>query len=467
MNESYLKNIKEIFKGSYDVKYKEIQCKNGVITIIFIDNMCNSEYISHYMIRPITEKRNEISDIEYLKNEVIEADSIGDVKGMDDALLHILNGDAVIISNFFSEIMFCEAKGYVRRSVSIPTTEDVVKGPREGFTEAFVDNVSLIRRKIKNPDLKFEAIFYGDKSNTIIVIAYIKGIAPKGLVEYVKKKIKEKKEEFILDTNYIEEKLKNNNTVFDTVGYSEKPDIVSSKLLEGRVGVIVDGTPFVVTVPYFFIENFNMPDDYYLNKIVTNITRVLRWISFFIAVFLPGLYLALISYHYAMIPYSFVFRIAISRSGVPFPTVIELLLMMLFFQILREAGVRLPKVVGAAVSIVGALILGDSAIKAGLASEATLIVVALSSIATFVTPKLYGAEEVWSIILVLFASVLGLFGFYIGVMIFVIQICRVESCGYPYTFPLGTGGLFKYKDVIFRSNLNSISDNILKKDEKK
>ena len=361
--------------------------------------------------------------------------------------------------------IYCEAKGYVRRSVGIPVTENVIKGPREGFTEAFVDNVSLIRRKIKNSNLKFETIILGNKSNTVVVICYIEGVAPKKLVDYIRKKVTNIKLEFILDTNYIEEELKNKNTAFDTIGTTEKPDVAASKLLEGKIAIIVDGTPFVITAPYFFIDNFQTPDDYYSNKYFANVSRIMRVVSFFLASLLSGLYLAIATFHFSLIPTVFAVKFAIARAGVPLPTVIELLLMTFFFQLLREAGIRLPQPIGQAMSIVGALILGDAAVGAGLASQSTVVIVALSSISSFLVPKLYGALSIWNIIIILFSSVLGLPGFYIGFFIFISHMAGLESCGYPYLFPLGTLETFKFKDILYRKDLSKISNSIFDKDD--
>lgn len=465
MKENIISIIKQKLENDYDVKYREINCKSGKITLVFIDNLCDSKFISEYIIAPIINSNIEDADDNTLKKDILQANIVDDVKSIDDAYIHILSGDVVIISDFFDKMLYCEAKGYVRRGVSIPITENVIKGPREGFTEAFVDNVSLIRRKIKNTDLKFETIYIGKKSNTTVVVSYIKNIAPEELVNQIKDKISGMDNSFILDISYVEEKLRDKKTVFDTVGYSEKPDIIASKLLEGRIAVIVDGSPHVLTVPYFFIENFQAGDDYYSNSFFSNFTRVLRYIAFLISLLLSGLYLAIITYHFSLLPSEFVLRIAISRAGVPFPTVVELLIMTFFFQALREAGIRLPQPVGQAMSIVGALILGDAAIGAGLASESTLIVVALSSICTFLIPKLYGALSISSLFIIVLSAVSGLPGFYIGLLIVIAHIAGLKTCGYPYLFPLGTSKKYKFKDIIFRGSLESISNGLFSEDD--
>jgi len=457
--------IKEKLKNSYDVKYREIQCDVGTIYGVFIDDLCDSKFISEYIFNPLIQNKVNTVDLEYIKREVLPANSIGDINSNDEAIYHILSGDLVLVFSFTNKSFYCEAKGYARRGVGIPVTENVVKGPREGFTEAFVDNVSLIRRKIKNPSLKFETIILGNKSNTVTVLCFIEGVAPKKLVDYIRKKVTNIKLEFMLDTNYIEEALKNTNTAFDTIGTTEKPDVAAAKLLEGRVAIIVDGTPFVVTAPYFFIDNFQTPDDYYANKYFANASRIMRLVSFVLASLVSGLYMAFSTFHFSLIPTIITLRLAVTRAGVPFPTVIEVLLMTFFFQLLREAGIRLPQVIGQAMSIVGALLLGDAAVGAGLASQTTILIVALSSIASFLVPKIYGALYIWNIVIILFSSVLGLPGFYIGFFMFISHMSGLESCGYPYLFPLGTLESFKFKDLFYRKDLSSISNSIFDKDD--
>jgi spore germination protein KA len=465
MDKVNIEYIKDKLKNSYDVVYREIDCSVGIIIAIFIDNLCDSKFISEYIVNPLMKNKISTVDLEYIKREILPANSIGDINSSEDAISHILSGDLVLVFSFANRAIYCEAKGFVKRSVAVPSTENVIKGPREGFTESFVDNVSMIRRKIKSADLKFENLILGNKSNTVVVISFIEGVAPVKLVNYIRKKVTNIKIDFLLDTNYIEEELKNKHTAFDTIGTTEKPDVVASKLLEGKIAIIVDGTPFVITAPYFLIDNFQTPEDYYTNKFFANLSRGMRLISFGLASLLSGLYLAFSTYHYSLIPTVIALRLAVSRAGVPFPTVVELLLMTFFFQLLREAGIRLPQVIGQSMSIVGALILGDAAVGAGLASQSTIVIVALSSIASFLIPKLYGPLSIWNVIIILFSSVLGLPGFYISLFIFFSHMAGLESCGYPYLFPFGTLETFKLRDVLYRRDLNEISNSIFDKDD--
>lgn len=349
-----LEKVKAKLENSFDVKYREVNTNFGKCTLVFIDDICSAAQISEYVVEPLHSISNSCNSIEEVVTKFLDISAAGIAKDIDDGIDHVLSGDLIICFDKAEKIIYCEVKGFIRRSVSIPVTEAVVKGPREGFTELIVDNVSLIRRKIKNPDLKFETFLVGEKSKTSVCISYLKGMAPNYLINNIKESIKSLNLNFILDTNYIEEKLRGKNSVFDTVGYTEKPDEAAAKILEGRVAVLVDGTPFVITVPYFFLENFQAPDDYYINRYFANFTRVLRWVAFFIATFLPGLYVAIVNYHFALIPSMFLFRLAVARAGVPLPTIIEVLIMVIAFQLIKEAGLRLPQPIGGAMSIVAA-----------------------------------------------------------------------------------------------------------------
>lgn len=461
--------IKKRFENSFDVKYREIDGCLGKTTLVFIDNLCSTQFISDYIVTPIKDKTYNCRDIDDLITNVLEinlASYIKDKRDIDDAMLHILSGDVVIFVEGYEDIVYCEVKGFVRRGISIPVTESVIKGPREGFNELFVDNISLIRRKIKNPDLKFEPIYVGEKSQTVVCLAYIKGLTPDKLVRDVREVVESLDMQFLLDTNYVESKLKKTESIFDTVGYTEKPDEVAAKLMEGRMGVIVDGTPFVITVPYFFLENFQMPDDYYINKKFANFTRALRWISFFLSTFLPGLYVSIVTYHFGLIPSLFLFRLAVSRAGIPFPTLVEVLIMMITFQLIKEAGLRLPQPIGSAMSIVSGLILGEAAVGAGIASRVTIIVVALSMLSYFLIPKMYGAVSIWSIIFVIIGSLFGLPGVFLATLVFVARLADLESMGYPYLFPIGSEDEYSYKDTIFRGKLDQISREVIGEEDK-
>lgn len=464
---NYLNYIYSKLKSNSDFKKRTISSISGDIHLLFIDNLCDSKFISEYLVAPLVNMNKKTIDSNVIKEKVLYGNSIGPVKSKEDAIIHILSGDVVIIFENMENVIFCEAKGFSKRGIQIPITEAVLKGPKEGFNESIMDNISLIRRRIKSPDLKVEFFVIGKDTHTTTALIYMEGKAPENLISTLKSTIKNIDANFILDSNYIEEKLKPKRTAFDTIDYTEKADVASSKILQGRAAVLVDGTPFCITAPYFFIENFQVPDDYYLNQIYANIIRIIRFIAFGISALLPGIYVALTTYHFSLIPIEFIFRLATSRAYVPFPTIVEVIIMIFFFQLLREAGIRLPQPIGQSMSIVGALILGQSAVSAGLTSQSTVIIIALASICSFLIPKLYGGLLVWCVIILLMSSLIGIVGFFMGLFMMCSHLASLDSCGYPFILPLGTGKQLKYKDLLYRSNLKNISHTNLNGDDKK
>lgn len=469
----YLKKYEENFNyiktsldKNFDLRYRKINTDNGYIMIICIESITDPAYISNSIIRPLTENRDNISaDVEFIKAQIITSKNVGNIESLEHAVKQILFGNVVILFSFSDKMIYADAKAFNSRAIQEPPAETVIKGPREGFTENIGQNISLVRRRIRNPKLKLEKLVIGDESDTPVVMIYIEDRAPKQLVEFVRQRLETTEVKFLLSSNYLDNRLIENRSPFDTLGNTEKPDILVAKVTEGSVAILVDGTPFAITAPHFFAEYFQTPDDYYLNKYGQNYFRLIRWSAFLISLLLPGFYLALISHHFKLIPYIFTFRMAVTRSGVPFPAVIEIIIMMFFFQLLREAGIRLPQPIGSALSIVGALILGDAAIGAGLTSQITVLIIALSSITMFLVPKMYSAVSIWSNIILAFSAVLGLPGFYIGFILFVSHIAGLQTCGYPFLYPFGTYKKLNFGDLILRDDLDKISKNILQRDE--
>lgn len=467
--QKYQNNLQEIKKQlskNYDVKYREINTGKGDITVVYIPNICNQSSISDFIIKPLVRCENIPEDIEKIKNDLIVADNIDLLENIDEAIGMILSSHAIVLFSFLDKIICCEVEEFRNRGIQEPPTETVIKGPREGFNENLSDNISLIRRRIRNPKLKLEKMLIGIESNTPVIMVYIEDQAPAKLVEFVRSRLTDTRIKFLLESKMLDEALQTQNSVFDTIGYTEKPDKAVAKILEGRVVILQDNTPFVVTAPHFFVEYFGVGEDYYLNKYTQNYFRIVRWVAFFIALLLPGLYISLIAYHFKLIPYLFVFRMAITRAGVPFPAIVEVMVMMFFFQLLREAGIRLPQPIGSALSIIGALIIGDAAIGAGLASQITVLIIALSSISLFIIPKMYGAVVLWSNIILLLSAILGLPGFYVGFILFCSHVADLNTCGYPYLYPLGTFKTLNFQDVILRDDLHDISKNIFYEDDK-
>lgn len=453
--------VKKVLTDVCDVQYRELDCSFGKAHIIFLCSMCDTKRLADYIIRPLLLFEERIFNVDTIMNSVIQSDNIMSLADCGSAVTDILSGGVVILFPQHGETISCRLKGYETRAVEIPQSETVIKGPREGFTEDISKNISEIRRRIKSPRLKLERYYLGSETRTEIVLIYIEGCSPQKLIDYVRTKIKQLENDntkYIFYVNALENALRCKHTPFDTIGYTEKPDVAVSKLSEGRVVVVMDGNPFVITAPTFFIENFQTTDDYTLNPIMANLGRTFRWTAFFISTFIPGLYLALVTYHFKLVPNIFLYRLALFRAGVPVPTIIELLYMIFFFQIIREAGVRLPQPIGPTLSIVGALILGEASVNSGLSSQITVVIVAITSIASYLIPILHASIFTFGIGNVLLAAFIGLPGFYLGFVLFVAHLAGLTSCGYPYLYPFGTEKSFKYNDIFIRGDITKSTD---------
>lgn len=466
MSNFNLDNIKSKLVNMYDVRYKEIQSNEELITLVYLNSLNSRQLMSEFIIAPLINYKNEIKDSDQVIKEVIQLGSASVIDKLDDALSLVLSGDVLIFFKTFNDVISCDVRGFSVRAIEVAPSESVIKGPREGFVESLETNISSMRRRLRTQDLKIEKFFLGTQSKTPIAMFYLEGSSPNELVSFVRETIEGLIDKgFVFHSNILEEELKCKNTPFDTIGYTEKPDIAASKIAEGKVVVIFDGTPFAITAPYTFAENFMSPDDYTLNKYMANIGRTLRFLSFLLSTLLPGIYIALVTHHFRLMPSIFLFKMAATRAGIPVPTVVEILFMIFLFQIIREAAVRLPQPIGSTLSIVGALILGEAAVRSGIASQVTVLVVGITSICSYLIPKIYIAVFTWNIILVIFSASLGLPGFYIGFVIFVAHLANLDSCGYPFLFPMGTRETFKFKDITYRGDMTKITRNILVEDD--
>ncbi|HJV17199.1 MAG TPA: spore germination protein, partial [Bacillales bacterium] len=310
-----------------------------------------------------------------------------------------------------------------------------------------------IRRRIKSPNLWLETMRIGTVTQTDIGVMFIKGIADDKIVKEVKKRLTQIKIDSIVDSGYIEQLIEDQTwTPFPTTYHSERPDVICSQLLEGRVAVLVDGSPFVLTAPAVFIQFFQAPDDYYARFDISTGIRLLRLLAFFIALVGPALYIAVTTFHQEMVPTTMIIALAAQRENVPFPAFIEALVMEITFEILREAGLRLPRSVGQAVSIVGALVIGQAAVQAGFVSPVMVIVVALTAIANFSTPTFAMAisARLLRFVLMGLATMLGFYGIMIGIMFMTIHLCSLRSFGVPYMSPIAPLNLKSQQDVLIR-----------------
>ncbi|MBC8016701.1 MAG: spore germination protein [Sporomusaceae bacterium] len=461
----YLAHIKVTLANQFDVQYRDIETPRGRITLVSIEDMTDADKISHYVIRPLQSIVNNLHNAEDLKRKLLQSSAISDIQSPDDAITSILSGHLIILFEFLTEVLSCDVKKLRKRSVESPEGDAVTQGPQEGFNEDLLDNICLIRRRIKNPNLRLEQFIIGRSSQTTVVLAYIEGIASKPLIAGLRKKISSIDIDFILDVSYIREHLETSRSVFDTLMSSERPDTIASHLFEGRAAILVDGTSFALTAPTFFLENFQAADDYYLNKYTANLARFLRIGALFISLMLPGLYVALTTNHLGLLPTTIAFTIATSRSTVPFPIAVEVILMLLFFEFTKKAGKRLPVQIGQSLSIVSALILGQAAINAGLTSDSTVVIMGIYAITSFINPRISSGASMWSVLIITLSAAAGLQGFFDGLILLAGHLSALKSSSYPYLFPIGTANSFYSKDFLFRSGLGKISLGIAKRGE--
>lgn len=467
LSEDLQKNIDEVnqvFGDSSDlvIRMFHIGLKHPIQgALIYISGMTEARTVDHILESLMVQARgtalNEATSEEWNKVDLIKqfslvSSEVEEFEGFPGLLDTVLSGDTVILFEGHHRGLAAGTKGWKDRGVTEPSTQTVVRGPREGFSEPIRINTSLIRRRIKDPRLRLETRAIGRVTRTDVSIMYIAGIADEKVVQEVRSRLERIDIDGILESGYIEELIQDSTvSPFPTVFNSERPDVVAANLLEGRVAILIDGTPFVLVVPAVFIQFFQAAEDYY-HRFDYGLIRALRVLSFIIGLLLPGLYIALTTFHQEMIPTLLLLSLASQVEGIPFPAFFEALIMEVTFEVLREAGIRMPRAVGSAISIVGALVLGDAAVSAGLVSPAMVIVVSLTAIANFVTPSFNMSISIrmMRFAFMILAALFGLFGITVGVIALVLHLCHLNSFGVPYMAPLAPLHMSDQKDTFFR-----------------
>lgn len=433
-----INSIKNRCGNSKDLVIKNIKLYNNKINIIFFETLCDSKNINDFVLSYISYlkiNKNIILNINNYIKEFLPNYKVNEVYNIDEIITNLYNGFCIInINNKYYALEFrkCLDSGITRVE-----NEKTIKGPRDAFTENYQTNIGLIRKRIRNENLWLEEVNVGRKSNTRVGILYIKDICDESLVKDVKAKIKRIDIDTIPDSSYIYEMISNNKSLFPNVLSTERPDLVSFKLLNGKIAIVVDNTPFVILLPAFFIEFFHTMDDYFQNNINASFMRIIRIIAFIISVMLPGVYIALITYNQEILPPSLLINFAMQKEGVPFPTVLEALIMNITFEILRETDVRSPSALGSALSIVGALVLGDAAVDAGLVSPIMVIVIAITAISEliFSLNDVANAIKIWRIIFIIFAGISGMLGVFISLILLISELSSITSFNKPFLYP--------------------------------
>ncbi|MDQ0199626.1 spore germination protein KA [Neobacillus ginsengisoli] len=450
-----ISRIKEEFGSSTDIVFREIGFSKDRGTIVYVDGLADNQMISEFFLETLTEdtKIEEVDSFQWMLNMATGLGSVKTIKNWNDVYDAILSGNTVIFLDGYNKAINVETKGWEKRAISEPTTQLSIRGPKDSFTETLRTNTALIRRRIKSPNLWLETMKIGTVSQTDIGLMYIKGIANEKIVKEVKERLNRIEIDSIIASGFIEQLIEDQTwTTFPTTFHSERPDVVVSHLLEGRIAIIVDGTPFVLTAPAIFIQFFQAADDYYSRFDISTGIRLLRILAFFIALIGPSTYIAATTFHQEMIPTTMAIAIAAQRESVPFPAFVEALIMEVTFEILREAGLRLPRAVGQAVSIVGALVIGQAAVQAGFVSPVMVIVVSITAIANFSTPvfAMAIAARLLRFVLMGLATILGFYGIMLGLMFMTIHLCSLRSFGIPYMSPLAPFNIRNQQDIFVR-----------------
>ncbi|WP_394231481.1 spore germination protein [Niallia oryzisoli] len=461
-----LTGIRQTMGNSTDIITRQFKTgKNGLIEIgiVYIDGLADKNFIQDFIIEPLmTDLRITKLDFEVNKQtnlfEVIKDFNVagGDMKVISDLKLlysNMLSGDTIILVDGYSKAFAVSSRGWEMRGLEEPSSQTVVRGPKEGFTETLRINTSLIRRRIKNTNLWIETLSVGEKTQTDVALLYIKGIANDKIIQEVRNRMNKINIDAILESGYIEELIQDESyTIFPTIHNTERPDAACGSLLEGRIIIMVDGTPFVLIVPALFIEFFQSSEDYYQRADISTLLRLLRFLCLFLALLTPSAYIAVTTFHQEMLPTRLLISLAAQREGVPFPAIVEAIMMEITFEILREAGVRMPRAVGPAISIVGALVLGQAAVEAGVVSATMVIIVSLTAIASFVSPtfNMGIAIRILRFVFMILAATFGLFGIIIGLIIMVAHLASLRSFGVPYLSPMAPFIAGDQKDAILR-----------------
>lgn len=460
-----VEQVKEKLGASADLIDRFIKHNENkyAFAMIHIDGISSTKIIQEHILEPLLTYKSNLDAVS-LKDELEQTISISKIKektALEDVLTAIVTGSTVIFIDGDSTALVLDTKEIESRSVAEPTTQTVIRGPKDSFTENLRTNTALVRGRIQSPDLRLDSMIVGEVTQTSVEIMYIKDIANDSIVKEVKRRIKDIKIDGILESSYVENFIRDDKpSPFPTVENTERPDVVAGNLLEGRVAIFIGSTPYVLIVPVTFTQLFQSPEDYYQSQYIGTFLRLLRLGAFLLALYAPAVYIAMITHHQALVPTVLLVSIAAQREAIPFPAIIEAFIMEITFEVLREAGIRMPRAVGSALSIVGALILGQAAVDAGFVSAAMVIIVSVTAIASFALPNynLGITARILRFLLLVVASYAGLYGVLAASLIIGMHMCGLSSFGVPYLYPVAPFRLKEQKDVLFRFSIENIVD---------
>lgn len=463
--EKNLEEIRHKLGNSADIVIRRFlmgEEKNHKGVLVFVDGLVDKNMVHEQVLKPLIYATDPTDMVMHglfkdafkkLENTSILVADTKEEKCLNKALESVLEGQTLVILDKGSSAWILDTRGWQTRGIEESSEAPIIRGPKESFVETLRLNTAMIRRKIHSPDLRIETRVVGKVTKTSVAVCYIEGIVDPNVVKETYKRLNKIEIDGILDTGYLEEFMQDHPlTPFPIMAHTDRPDKVAANLLEGRVAILVDGSPAVLTAPAVFMEFLQASEDYYERFMVSTLLRWIRLLSLFISLTLPALYIGVVGYHVEMLPPALMVSIAAGRGGTPFPVVLEAFIMGVTFEILREAGLRLPKQVGQAVSIVGVLVIGQAAVEAGVVSPIMVIITALTAIASFSIPNYSFASAFipLRLILLFMASVLGVFGIMIALISIVVHTVGLRSFGVPYLAPIAPARFAGIKDTIVR-----------------
>ena len=456
-------NLRTLMSNSSDLTIKHARVGGHPVCIVFCEGMASTETMADLIFRPVNSIGNggEMPLAELTKTLEEGLLVAGEQKQSDtygDLCMDIMSGFVAILIEGVAHALSIGVQGYAARAVQEPSTHSNVRGSRDGFVEVVRTNVSLIRRRMKNTDLVFKMMKVGDMSGTDVCMCYIKNVADKKLVKAVEEKLRSVPLNTILEGGYIQPFLENpGDGLFSEVGVTERPDVFTSKLHEGKIGVLVDGTPFALYLPKLFMENFTVVDDYTGRPVYAAVIRLIRYLAVIAAITTSGLYIALANFNPELFPEPLLLNLATSIQETPYPLLAECLIIHIFYEIMREAGLRMPANVGHAVSIVGGLVIGDIVVSAGLVGAPMVLIVAVSAITGFVVPDIYDSVAVLRFAYIIAGGIWGLLGITVLSAIVVIILCSQENYGVPQTAPLSPFSPKAMRDFLIRRSWRTLA----------
>lgn len=452
--------IKRVFLDVFDILVRESSVSGRKIVFANCDGLTSSERIAEAVIKPVLNLKAPLPEeaADYLIENVLFSTELSKEKSLDKAILCILRGCAVVFIDGESECVCIGVQRYPERSVDEPDTDVQERGSREGFVENIKTNITLVRRRLCTVNFKVQTTEVGKTGKTRVAICFMKGKVSEETLREVKKRISETELDTVYDAAYLRRALDTRRkSMFTMVGFTERPDTFCAKLNEGKVGVIVDGTPFALIVPILFIENFHELDDYANRPYFASFIRIIRITAFLISVFLPGMFVSVCLFHQELLPDDILYSIVVMESNTLFDITTEALIIHFIYEFVREAGIRMPKAVGHAVSIVGALVIGDAAVSAGLIGAPMLIVVALSAITSLVVSRLYEPTAVLRMAFIVIGGLAGLYGIMLGAALLIMSLSSMSDYGVFYLSPLTPYSVSLWRDTFLRADSKTLS----------